>query len=186
MVRIVITEQPEALLDHDDDVVQQSLKLDSTDQYAQVDGLLLAAQAELDGPKGWVGISVAQQSAEVRYDTFDCEPLRLPGGPIIGAPVVKYLAADGTLVTLDTSAYVVLSDGIIAAAAGAQWPGIANQNEAVRITYDVGIQDESDPRIQLMKTAIILHAKMTLDFDDVDTRRRAIEGLVRPMWVPVL
>jgi hypothetical protein len=185
-VKIVITSQPAPLLTSADDIVRQSLALDGTDKDDLVDGLLLAAQAELDGPLGWVGISVAEQSVEVRVDDFVC-PIRLPGGPILDHIIVTYLAsADGSVTTLDESGYALLTDGTLQLASGQTWPALYSQGEAVRIAYDVGIEDPDDPRIRLMKTAIIMHAKMTLDFDDPDTRRRTIESLVRSMWVPVL
>ena len=61
-MQIVVTSQPSPLLTHDDAVVRQSLALDGTDRDAQVDQLLLAAQADLDGPKGKLGFTVAEQS----------------------------------------------------------------------------------------------------------------------------
>lgn len=184
-MRVTITTQPAALLTHADAVVRQSLALSGTDRDAQVDALLLAAQAELDGPKGWVGISVAQQSVEVVADAFDAPLIRLPGGPIdIDSVAITYLDGAGNEQTL-ASGYLVASDGTVTLASGASWPSIYDQAGAVTVAYDVGMT-AGDPRISLMKTAIILHAKMTLDFDDVEVRRRAIEGLVRSMWVPML
>ena len=51
---------------------------------------------------------------------------------------------------------------------------------------DVGIEDANDPRIALMKTAIILHVKMTLDHEDTEKRRETINWLVQPLRAMVV
>lgn len=182
-MQIVVTTQPAPLLTHTDNIVRQSLALDATDKDDLADMLLLAAQAELDGPLGWVGISVAQQSVEVVASSFDCPTIRLPGGPIVGDIVVTYLDGSGATQTLDAGTYVVGGDGSLTLVDGSSWPTVASQGDAVTVAYDVGIEDGNDPRISLMKAAIILHAKMTMHFEDVDTRRDALENLLRPLKV---
>jgi hypothetical protein len=153
------------------------------DRDGLIGGLILAAQSELDGPLGWVGISVAEQGVEYRVDDFSC-PIALPG-PIIGAVDITYLDADGAQQSLDPGVYEVLSDGRVVLVSGQSWPTLYQQAEAVRFAYYAGIADPNDPRIAQMKTAIILHVRMTLDGIDAEAARRAIEALVRSMWVPV-
>lgn len=158
-----------------------------TDRDDLIEGLILAAQSELDGPKGWVGISVAQQGVEVRFDTFEECPLRLPGGPIIGDVAVSYLDADGSSQVLDTDDYEVLPDGSLILVDGATWPTLADQSGAITAAYTVGmVEGEEAQRISLMKTAIKLHVRMTLDGVEPEISRRAIESLVRSLWVPVM
>lgn len=158
-----------------------------TDRDDLIEGLILAAQAELDGPKGWVGISVAQQGVEVRFDTFEELPLRLPGGPIIGDVAVTYLDSDGASQVLDTDDYEVLPDGSLILVDGATWPTLADQSGAITAAYTVGmVEGEEAQRIALMKTAIKLHVRMTLDGVEPEISRRAIESLVRSLWVPVM
>lgn len=184
-MKLTVIYQPDPLVTSQDEFVRSGLALDGSDRDVLVDALLLAGQSELDGPKGWVGISVAPQSLELRVDDFS-ETIRLLAGPIVGDPTVIYLAsADGAETTLPTTNYVLLSDGTLQLASGQSWPALSNQGEAVRILYDVGIEDDADPRIQQMKTAIMMHAKMSLDFDEPTNRRMVLESLVRSMWVPV-
>lgn len=180
---ITITTPPALLVTVDE--VKVALGESGTDRDDLIEALLWAAQSELDGPNGWVGISVAQQSAEIKASSFDCPPVRLPGGPILSA-TVQYLDADGAEQTLDASAYVVGANGTLLLGSGATWPTLYGQGDAITVAYDVGITEEGDPRIQQMRTAIILHVRMTLDGIDPDASRRAIESLVRPMWVPVM
>ncbi len=188
-MQIIITQQPEALLTSDDDIVRQSLALDGTDRDAQVDQLLLSAQAELDGPKGKLGFSVAEQSVELIADSFDCPPIRLPGGPIVdGSVVVTYLDADAAEQTLDSTTYVVGADGTLTLSDGGSWPDIADQSNAVTVAYDVGISNVDDPRIAQMKTAIILHARANLDISDDhgEAARKAVTEVSSTLWDPAV
>ena len=184
-MQVVIVSYPDMLVTLEEAKV--ALGESGTDRDDMIEGLILAAQAELDGPKGWVGISVAQQSVEVRFDTFEECPLRLPGGPIIGDVVVSYIDGDGASQILDAADYDVLPDGSLILVDGATWPTLADQSGVITASYTVGmVEGEEAQRIALMKTAIKLHVRMTLDGIDPEASRRAIESLVRSMWVPVI
>lgn len=179
MATVTVFDQPYPLVTLDE--VKVALGEDSDDRNILIDGMLLAAQAELDGPKGWLGISVAPQGIEYVADDFIC-PLVLPAGPVIGPVEIFYTDADGAEQVVAAAGYEVLSGGEIVLASGAAWPSPASRREAVRVRYYAGISDPFDPRIALMKTAIILHVRMTLDGVERDSSRRAIESLVRPLW----
>lgn len=177
-MRITVTTQPDPLVTLDEAKI--ALGESGSDRDELITGLITAAQAELDGPKGWVGISVARQSVEVRFDAF-CDGMQLPCGPVIDPVTLSYLDSDGAEQTLGTDIYALLSDGRIALVPTKSWPSTYSMAEAVTAAYDVGIEDQDDPRIALMQTAIKLHVRMALDGDDPDTRRRAIDWLVAPL-----
>lgn len=184
-MQVVIVSYPDMLVSLEEAKV--ALGESGTDRDDFIEGLILAAQAELDGPKGWVGISVAQQGVEVRFDTFEELPLRLPGGPIIGDVAVTYLDGDGATTVLDTDDYEVLPDGSLILVDGATWPTLADQSGAITAAYTVGmVEGEEAQRIAQMKTAIKMHVRMTMDDVDADKKRKAIESLVRTLWVPVM
>lgn len=184
-MQVVIVSYPDMLVSLDEAKV--ALGESGTDRDDLIEGMILAAQAELDGPKGWVGISVAQQGVEAIFDSFEECPLRLPGGPIIGDVVVSYLDADGVSQVLDDGDYEVLPDGSLILVDGASWPTLADQPGAITAAYTVGMVEGEEPqRIALMKAAIKLHVRMTLDGIDPEISRRAIESLVRSLWVPVM
>jgi hypothetical protein len=179
-MRITVTTQPDPLVTLDEAKI--ALGESGSDRDELITGLITAAQAELDGPKGWVGISVARQSVEVRFDAF-CDGMQLPGGPVIDPVTLTYLDSNGAEQTLGEGVYARLSDDRIALIPSQSWPATYLRAEAVTAAYDVGIADPDDPRIALMQTAIKLHVRMTLDGDDPDTRRRSIEWLVAPLRV---
>ncbi len=177
---ITITTAPAALVS----VAEAKVALgeSGSDRNTLIEGLIAAAQGELDGPNGWVGISVAEQSAEIKAASFDEPAIRLIGGPVTAA-VVTYLDSTGAEQTLDDETYVVGTDGTLLLVAGNDWPTVADQADAITVAYDVGIEDSTDPRVQQMRTAIIMHVRMTLDMVAPEASRKAIEALVRPMWV---
>jgi hypothetical protein len=178
---VSVFDQPYALVTLEEAKV--ALGEDGDARNALIDGLILAAQGELDGPKGWVGISVAVQGIEYVADDFTC-PIVLPAGPVTGQVEVFYLDADGVEQLLDVSVYQVALDGKLTLTSGESWPTIQDTPGAVRVQYYAGIIDQFDPRIAMMKTAIILHVRMTLDGVEREASRRAIESIVRPLWVP--
>lgn len=181
---VTIVSYPDMLVSLDEAKI--ALGESGADRDDLIEGLILAAQAELDGPKGWVGTSVAQQGLEVTFDSFDCPPARLPG-PVIGDVVISYVNASGDVAILDADDYLVAEDGTLSLVAGASWPTLADQSGAITASYTAGmVEGENAQRIALMKTAIKLHVRMTLDAVEPEISRRAIESLVRSMWVPVL
>lgn len=184
-MQIVITSFPDMLVSLEEAKV--AIGESGTDRDDLIEGLILAAQAELDGPKGWVGISVAQQGVEVTFDSFDDPCIRLPGGPIIGDVVITYVDSAGDAVVLDAADYIVQPDGSLGLVSGGTWPTLADQAGTITAAYTVGmVEGEDAQRIGLMKTAIKLHVRMTLDGVEPEISRRAIESLVRSLWVPVM
>lgn len=179
---ITITTPPDPLVTRDE--MKVALGESGTDRDDLIDAFTMAAQAELDGPNGWVGISVAAQTAQITASSFEEPAIRLSGGPF-GTVVVTYIDSNGDTQTLGSSSYLVGRDGTLSLAAGESWPTIADQSDCITVTYEAGIDDADDPRTQLMRTAIIVHVRMTMDDVDPAASRRAIEALVRPMWVPV-
>jgi len=178
-MRITVTKQPEALVTLD--LAKVALGESGNDRNTMIEGFLLSGQAHLDGPKGIVGITVAEQSVAVYFDDFDCD-ISLPGGTII-APLtsVEYLDAAGELTALGAATYALQQSGRLALAAGASWPTVVDAGDAVVVRYDLGIKDARDPRIELMKTAILLHTRMMLDMTEPESYRRTIEAIVSPM-----
>jgi hypothetical protein len=179
-MRITVTTQPEPLVSLDE--AKTAIGESGSDRDQLIEMLILAAQAELDGPKGWVGISVARQTVEVRFDRF-ADSMQLPAGPVIEPVTITYLDGEGAEQPLSDGTYAVLSDGRVVRLPNESWPATWSRPEAVTVAYDVGIEDENDPRIALMKTAIILHVRMTLDHEDTDKRRQTLNWLVSPLKV---
>ena len=174
-MRITITTQPLALVALEEAKV--ALGESGSDRDELITTYLGAAQAELDGPKGWAGVFVASQSVEARFDAFS-DATVLPGVTVIDPVTITYLDADGAEQTLSDTVYTLLGAGRLVRTPDESWPAVYSRAEAVTAVYDVGITDDDDVRLSLMKTAIIIDVKMMLDMDDVEIRRTALENIV--------
>lgn len=180
MPSVTVVDQPYPLVSLEEAKV--GLGEDGDHRNALITGMILAAQGEMDGPAGWLGMSVAVQGIEYVVDDFSA-PICLPFGPVIEPVVIYYFDEYGVEQVLDASVYQVLPSGKVALKAGKTWPAVCEQEGAVRISYQAGIEDSFDPRIALMKTAIIMHVRMTLDGVEPDNSRKAIQSIVAPLWV---
>lgn len=177
---VTVFDQPYPLVDLESAKV--ALGEYSDDRNVLISGLILAAQGEMDGPNGWLGMCVARQGLEYVVDDFS-ETIALPFGPVIEPVEVYYRDVDGAERVLPSSDYSVSAQGELRLASGARWPSVSSIVDAVRIRYYAGIADTFDPRIEMLKTAILMHVRMTLDGVEAEASRRALESIVRPMWV---
>ncbi len=127
------------------------LKLDgNTDQQAEVEAMVAAATAHIDGPTGWLGRAIGVQTLEARFDGFDCD-LRLPFPPVSSVTSVKYLDGDGVEQTLAADLYDDFG-GLLEPAFGGRWPTARRVREAVRVRYVAGYATLPHP----IRAAILL------------------------------
>jgi hypothetical protein len=180
-MRIVVTTPPQPLVELDE--MKVVLGESGNERDLLIQGLIMAGQSYLDGPKSITGFTVAEQSVDVYFDNFDTD-IYLPGVTIID-PIsnVQYLDADGALQVLTSDYYALQSDGRLALVSGQTWPTVSTTGDGVIATYDLGITEDGDPRIEQMRTAIMMHVKMTLDMADPELYQRVITALVAPLWV---
>ncbi len=95
-----------------------------------------AASAWIDGPAGWLGRSLGQQTLELHADGFDlCD--RLPFGPVTSITSVKYIDASGVEQTVSDTVYQATADRLVLRH-GAAWPSPRGDLDGVRIRYVSG------------------------------------------------
>lgn len=70
-----------------------------------ITAMIAAVTAEIDGPMGWVGRALGLQTLELRQECWPTRHYRLPCPPIVDIVSVKYLDADDTEQTVDSSNY---------------------------------------------------------------------------------
>lgn len=106
---------------------------------------IAAASAWIDGPNGWLGRSIGQQTLEFRGHVFSaCD--RLPYGPVQSIETVQYVDPVGVEQTLGPDTYI-LAGGRILPAHGASWPSVRGDAEGVRIRYVAG-EDVVPPQVR--------------------------------------
>ena len=117
--------------------VKAHLRVDHTDDDADITAYIDAACSHIDGPRGWLDRAIWPQTLELRQSAF-CDPIRLPYGPATSVTSIKYLDASGAEQTLSSASYVLTNDGAVHLAHGASWPALRGDAEGVRVRYVAG------------------------------------------------
>lgn len=155
---LVVVTPPQALLALGD--AKAHLRVDGTDEDTYVLALIAAAQGAIDGPPGWLGISIGAQVLELRAASFDGvagNGLLLPYGPVTGIVSVSYVASDGTLGAVDPAVYALDGDAL-GLAPTRMWPVIGFRSDAVRVRYATGFSPTADQPPKPTVPPAILHA----------------------------
>jgi uncharacterized phiE125 gp8 family phage protein len=115
------------------------VRLQHTQDDAQLDGFIAAACGHLGGVDGITGRALVRQAYELRLDAFPSGALALPLPPLVSVEAVQYIDTAGTLQTLAAAAYEVdthSEPGLILPAS--TWPLTADKHHAVRVRFTAG------------------------------------------------
>lgn len=123
------------------ELLKAHLREDSDDQQEIGEAYIAAASAWLDGPAGWLGRAVGQQTLELVAGGFGCDPL--PFRPVTTVNEISYFDVDGQEVVLDEDAYRLALDGRVVPAAS--WPAVGSRHDAVRIEFQAGYPEGDIP-----------------------------------------
>lgn len=81
------------------------LRVDHSDEDAYIQGLVTAAAAEVDSPRGWLGRSLLTKTLRLTLDVPPPHTVYLPGVPVQSVSSVEYRDRDGTLQAVTASDY---------------------------------------------------------------------------------
>lgn len=134
---VTVITPPASLVDLDS--AKEHLGVETNEKDAMIDGYIAAASAWIDGPGGWLGRCLAEQTLELRGHVFAaCD--RLPYGPVSTITEVKYVDPQGVEQTLDPAIYS-LTSGHLTLSPGKAWPAVRGDAEGVRVRYIAGSKD---------------------------------------------
>jgi hypothetical protein len=144
-----------------------------SDDDTMVTMLLAVAQADIDGPPGWLGRSIGVQTLEMRQPRFGRTFIELPCGPVRSIVSIVY-GADAA--TLPSDQYVLYSGGTVGPVAGGSWP-VARGPDSVRIRFQAGYDTDKVPKN--IKYAVMLMAAQlrAAGISDVQLRSQTAEGI---------
>jgi uncharacterized phiE125 gp8 family phage protein len=128
-MRVTVITPPEPIVTFGE--IERHLAYVPDEDRTYVEGLVAAATAWVDGPAGWLGRALGEQTLEA-VGRIDCDPVRLPFGPVRGVDSITYTDAAGNEQTVDPANYRQDGD-YLAAASGFAWPAAP-----VRIRYSAG------------------------------------------------
>lgn len=150
-MRVFVVTPPAPVVSYAEAVARLRLA-GGVDEQADVEGMIAAATALIDGPDGWLGRAIGEQILEARLDRFPTErTIDLPYPPVAAIVSVKYLDADGVEQTVASGDYS-LAGAKLALRSGKDWPSTGDDIEAVRVRYDAGYETVPDN----IKSAILL------------------------------
>lgn len=161
------------------------LRVDGGEDDAQITALLMAAQAHLEGPQGWLGRTIARQQLEAR---IACAPhnVSLPYPPFHQLVSVAAVALDGTPTEIDLADVRIepgrFGSAVISPKAG-RWG-----SERLRVRYTAGYE-VGDPRAAPIHAAILLMVGHLYDNREAVTDRpmtelpMGVESLLAPLQV---
>jgi uncharacterized phiE125 gp8 family phage protein len=175
-MRVFVVTPPAPVVTWED--ADAHLHLDGdTDQRDEVEAMIAAATAALDGPTGWLGRALGEQVLEARIDNFGCGSIVLPYPPVVEIVSVNYIDRDGVEQTIDTDHYEILGTSLVPAY-DVTWPAPRYQREAIRIRYRAGYPvggTEEAPVVTLPKT---VRAAILLMVGDLYRRRDTTTDVV--------
>lgn len=131
------------------------LREDSSDFDEQIEAYIDAATAYADGPGGYLGRALIDQTWDLYLDSFPCprwegsrriDAIEIPLPPLIEVIGVFYLDSSGTEQPVSDSNYTVdpaSEPGRIVLKSGSSWPTIQQGANAVRVRFRAGYLDQT-------------------------------------------
>jgi uncharacterized phiE125 gp8 family phage protein len=122
------------------------LRVDVDDDNDLIEAMIEAATDYCDGPMGYLGRAIIEQTWELQLDEFPDEEVKIPMPPLLDVESIKYDDADGTEQTLPTTDYTVDSTsepGWVLPVGS--WPSTFDGINAVRIRFRCGYVGGSPP-----------------------------------------
>ncbi|WP_416065413.1 hypothetical protein ACK9YZ_01305 [Rhizobium sp. ZK1] len=177
LVRVVIPPSPIVL-------PEDIAGVDAGDTF--VEAMIAAVTGELDGPDGWLGRCLGEQTLEVALDCWPCAPLRLPYPPFIEVEEVRYFSQGGTEELLADGDFQS-SNGLFWLLDGFSMPSLASRPDPIVIRYRAGydenaVDEGGTGKVPAqVRQAIILSVQhlRSLGKDDLFLRAEEVEGVGR-------
>ncbi|UAK25861.1 head-tail connector protein [Sphingomonas nostoxanthinifaciens] len=179
-MRVVVVEPPQPVVAWADADAHLNLGGDTT-QQAMVEGMIAAATAHIDGPEGWLGRALGEQTLEARFGAFLCcgSSVRLPFPPQTALLGVKYLDAMNVEQTADLADFYLAGSDLYPSSGSWAWDGASLRAEAIRIRYTAGYTAIPKP----IRAAILM---MVADlYENRDTTVPSAHAVAVPMSTTV-
>jgi uncharacterized phiE125 gp8 family phage protein len=146
---------------------------DGDDQQSYVEGLVAVATGWLDGPTGWLGRALGEQTLEARFDCWP-SPLRLPCPPLLAIEAASYVDPQGT------DQQVTVTNGLLDLG---PTPRVRGQEGDVRIRYRAGYAKTQDDAVTV--PAPIRHAILLMVSHLFNNRDAVTVTAAQPAELPM-
>lgn len=124
------------------------LRVDHDDEDDEIQDIIDAAIAHVDGAHGWLGRALVSQIWDLKIAEFGSEPIELPLAPLIEVQSITYYDEDNNSQTLGTDIYDVVGvggQGMVYLKSGQSWPSLYDRAEPIAIRFRAGYVTDSSP-----------------------------------------
>lgn len=159
--------------------VKEHLRLDFDDDDGYLQTLIEVATVAIDGPNGWLGRALEQQTWGLELPAFTY-PVRIPAPKLQTIDVVQYLDEAGAPQTMDANDYQIVGLGgehvcEMRPRYGQTWPSTYPEAQAVQITFTCGYPQAGSPLTSTVP-APIRHALLMMIADMYCARETFVVG----------
>lgn len=126
---------------------KQYARIDTDDDDALVDELIVAARESIEGPDGGLNRVWLMSTWDLVLDRFPAAEILLPLAPVLGVTEITYYDEDGILQVLDPSAYYADTYSTppwILPTDGAAWPATLGAANAMRVRFVAGYPEGTE------------------------------------------
>lgn len=144
------------------DECKAHLRVDYADEDGLITALEAAAVSHIDGPDGYLGRALIEQTIKATFSGFPKNDgaLQLPCPPLIEVTDVTYLDGDGAEISLAATDYRTVPSRTarakIVPAVGAGWPAATDGPDTVAVTYKAGYGPQAADVPKAIHQAILL------------------------------
>jgi uncharacterized phiE125 gp8 family phage protein len=181
-VRLVVADPTDPVITWED--ADAHLRLDGdTSQQAEVEAMIEAVIAHLDGAQGWLGRNLSQRQVDLFTHSFgDCGSLCLPLGPVNEVVLVEYRdLTTGAWEQLDPTSFELAGD-ILEPITDRYWPIHASHRlENVHVRYTAGFGQLPKP----IRSALLLMLADLYENRETTVDARASAAVEVPMSTTV-
>lgn len=156
------------------------LRVDHSEEDDLIERAISSATGFVDGPDGFLGRALIDQTWELTLDEFPINEIRIPLPPLIEVVSVIYDDADGNPQTIATSDYSVdnvSEPGWVLPLSSGSWPTVFEGINSVRIRFRAGYVDMSQSPVVGEVPAEIINAILLHVGDQYANRENIVLGV---------
>lgn len=203
MQTVVVTPPSAPLLDAP--TIRARLGITDTSNDASLVAYVAAATAVLDGPDGWLGRALGQQTLMAKGTHFpwfyrqmgladayyygsglaqylEYEAVKLLCPPIVSISGITYLDQNNVRQTLDPATYLLSQPRTLYPVYNAFWPSASVQPDSVQITYVAGYASGQVPAPILQAIVLGVAKLKSMGRSDITMKQKTVLGVGSRMY----
>lgn len=130
--------------------VKQHLRKDSDEDDAKIEMFMQAAVDHAEGPEGFLGRALIDQTWDLYLDAFPTNEIKIPLPPLIEIVGVFHLDSSGVEQEVSSDNYIVddaSQPGWVVLASSASWPTPLDGANAIRVRFRAGYLSSDSPPV---------------------------------------